>query len=286
MSENEIHVDKTLATPGVAKPLRLAVPLLALIVLLAWLALTPGGLLGKADAVGYAVCHRIASHSFFFGDRQLPLCARCSGMHLGALLALAYQVCLGKRGGMPSKKVLVVLGVFLLAFAVDGLNSYLTLGQESGSSISLFANFQPLYIPMNWLRALTGIMMGLGIGAMLYPIFNQTMYKEWDPRPSLSSWRDLFQLLGLSILLEAALLSNNVFFLYPLAILSSLTVLLILSMIYAIVWAMIMKQENVFSSLQQSWMILLLGFTTAVLQIGIMDYGRFMLTGTWKGFGL
>ena len=286
MTENEIHVDKTLATPGVAKPLKLAVPLLALIILLAWLALTPGGLLGKADAVGYAVCHRIASHSFFFGDRQLPLCARCSGMHLGALLALTYQVRLGKRGGMPSKKLLVVLGVFLLAFAVDGVNSYLTLGQESGSSISLFANFQPLYIPMNWLRALTGIMMGSGIGAVLYPIFNQTMYKEWDPRPSLSSWRDLFQLLGLSILLEAALLSNNVFFLYPLAILSSLTVLLILSMIYAIVWAMIMKQENVFSSLQQSWMILLLGFTTAVLQIGIMDYGRFMLTGTWNGFGL
>ena len=286
MTENEIHVDKTLATPGVAKPLKLAVPLLALIILFAWLALTPGGLLGKADAVGYAVCHRIASHSFFFGDRQLPLCARCSGMHLGALLALTYQVRLGKRGGMPSKKLLVVLGVFLLAFAVDGVNSYLTLGQESGSSISLFANFQPLYIPMNWLRALTGIMMGLGIGAVLYPIFNQTMYKEWDPRPSLSSWRDLFQLLGLGILLEAALLSNNVFFLYPLAILSSLTVLLILSMIYAIVWAMIMKQENVFSSLQQSWMILLLGFTTAVLQIGIMDYGRFMLTGTWNGFGL
>jgi hypothetical protein len=49
--------------------------------LIAWLSLTPPGLLGKADAVGYAVCHRIELRSFHLDGRPLPLCARCSGMY-------------------------------------------------------------------------------------------------------------------------------------------------------------------------------------------------------------
>jgi len=268
-----------------SRPLKLAAPVIALAVLLVWLAFTPGGLLGKADAVGYAVCHRIASHSFFFGERQMPLCARCSGMHLGALLALLYQFRLGKRGEMPSQKVLIVLGVFLLAFALDGVNSYLTLGTGDGAA-SLLPGVQPLYAPMNWLRSLTGILVGFGIGAVLLPIFNQTMWKDWDARPALASWKDLLILTGLGILVVAALLSENVFFLYPLAVLSSGTVLLILAMIYAIVWAMLVKRENVFTTPQQAWVILVLGLTTALLQIGVMDYGRFLLTGTWQGFNL
>ena len=55
---------------------------------LGWLLNTPAGLLGKADAVGYAVCHRIDLRSFNLGERQMPLCARCTGMYLGAVLGL------------------------------------------------------------------------------------------------------------------------------------------------------------------------------------------------------
>ena len=55
------------------------VPLAALIAFAVWLYITPPGLLGKADAVGYAICHRIDERSFHIDDRQLPLCARCTG---------------------------------------------------------------------------------------------------------------------------------------------------------------------------------------------------------------
>ncbi len=88
-----------------------------------WLVLTPPGLLGKADAVGYAVCHRIDKRSFYLEDRQTPLCARCSGMYLGALVALIYQLRLGKKGGTPSLKILIALGIFVIAFGIDGVNS-------------------------------------------------------------------------------------------------------------------------------------------------------------------
>jgi len=43
------------------------------LLLLGWLLNTPEGLLGKADAVGYAVCHRIEARSFHLGERPIPL---------------------------------------------------------------------------------------------------------------------------------------------------------------------------------------------------------------------
>ena len=274
--------DKT--KKGFSKPLKVAVPVLAAVILLAWLIYTPPGLFGKMDAIGYAVCHRIGSHSHFMGDRQMPLCARCSGMHLGALLGLIYQFRYPKRGGMPSRKILIVLGVFLLIFGLDGANSYLTLGRETGSAIPLLANISPLYEPQNWLRTLTGLMLGLGISALLYPVFNQTLWKDWNPAPALSTWKQLFVLMGLALVLEAAILSGNVLLMLPLAILSSLNVLIVLGMIYTIVWAMVLKRENVFTVFSQTWVLVLFGLTTALLQIGLMDYGRFWLTGTWGGF--
>jgi hypothetical protein len=66
-----------------------------------WLMLTPPGLLGKADAVGYAVCHQIEARSFHIHTRPFPLCARCSGLFLGALLGLVYQAAQGRKGRMP-----------------------------------------------------------------------------------------------------------------------------------------------------------------------------------------
>ena len=67
---------------------RWLVPLAAVLAIAAWIYIAPPGILGKADAIGYAVCHRIDERSFHVDGRQLPLCARCSGMYLGALLGL------------------------------------------------------------------------------------------------------------------------------------------------------------------------------------------------------
>jgi hypothetical protein len=34
------------------------------------------------------------------------------------------------------------------------------------------------------------------------------------------------------------------------------------------------------------WLVLTLGFVLALLQIGLLDLGRFHLTGTWSGIQL
>jgi hypothetical protein len=164
--------------------------------------------------------------------------------------------------------------LFLLAFTVDGVNSYL----------HFFPQAPVLYEPQNLLRLLTGTGIGLGIAAVLLPTFNQSVWADYVPAPALSSWRQLIELILLSGMLVLLILSENPLALYPLAILSSLTVLLVLTLVYTVVWTMVLKQENRFRTLRGMWPLLLAGFTTALLQIGIMDVGRFLLTGTWQGF--
>lgn len=239
-----------------------------------WLVLTPPGLLGKADAVGYAVCHRIDKRSFHLEDRQTPLCARCSGMYLGALVALIYQLRLGKKGGTPSLKILIALGIFVIAFGIDGVNSY----------IQFLPGFRGLYPPHNALRLATGMGLGIGMTSMLLPIFHQTVWKDWNNLPIFSTWRQLAEIIILCIVAGLALYSEVPFLLYPLALLSSATVLIMLAMIFSLVWTMIGKRENSYTSFRQLVPLLIGGFATALLQIAIMDYGRFIITGTWNGF--
>jgi len=78
------------------------VPLAALLVLAAFLFITPPGLLGKADGIGYAVCHRIDERSFHLFGRQLPLCARCTGEFNAAAVTLIFLGFVSrKRSSMP-----------------------------------------------------------------------------------------------------------------------------------------------------------------------------------------
>lgn len=246
-----------------------------LVLLLGWLMNTPAGLLGKADAIGYAVCHRIDLRSFHLGDRQLPLCVRCSGMFLGAMLGLAYQALTQKRaGGFPPRQIWVVYGFFVLAFALDGLNSYL----------HLFPGFTGLYEPQNWLRLLTGSGMGLVIAGTLYPAFNQTVWKDWRNIPAVSGLPSLAVMVLLALLIDGMALSGNPLILYPLALASAAGVLILLTLVYTMVCVMLLRLENRSLHLRQLLTPLVGGFGLALLQIALIDALRYFFTGTWDGF--
>ena len=65
-----------------------------------------------------------------------------------------------------------------------------------------------------------------------------------------------------------------------------LGVLALLIMVFSMVWLLIMRQENEFSTLKEMWMPFLAGTTLAFLLISVIDLVRFTLTGTWGGFPL
>jgi uncharacterized membrane protein len=247
------------------------------LLLLAWLNNTPAGLLGKADAVGYAVCHQIDARSFHLEGRAMPLCARCSGMYLGFITGLAFLLFTRRRfGGMPPLKILLVLGAFGVAFAVDGLNSYL----------QLFPGVSGLYEPNNTLRLFTGSGVGLAIAAVLYPAFIQTAFKAWQPQPAIGSFRQLGLLTLLVLGVNLLVLTENSRILYPLALLSAASVLVMLAMVYSMVLMMVFRLEGRIQHLGQLILPLTGGLFLGILQIALIDLGRFILTGTWDGFHL
>jgi uncharacterized membrane protein len=250
---------------------------LTIAVVISWLYFTPSGLLGKADAIGYAVCHRIDVRSFHLGVRQIPVCARCTGQYLGAMLGLAYLVIFRpRRTSRPSWMIIAILVAGALAYGVDGLNSYIHL-------IPGLSRFY-LYEPDNTLRLITGTYLGLGISTMIFPAFNQTIWKKWDSRPVFEGFRDFGVLLFLSAVLDLLVLTENPIVLYPLALISAAGVIILLTMIYSMVVVMILGIENHFERISQFLYPLIAGFLVALLQIAALDYFRHLLTGTWGGF--
>jgi uncharacterized membrane protein len=261
------------------------IPLAAIAMVAAWLYIAPPGILGKLDALGYAVCHRIDERSFHIDGRALPVCARCSGMYIGAVLGLLFQALIApKRGGMPGWKVIIPLGVLFAAFAIDGSNSYLYLLKSLSNGP--FAGIPNLYTPNNTLRLFTGLGTGLGIAAALYPSFNQTVFKDWDARPALDGTKSLGLLLVLAIVTGLLMLPEWPVILYPMAFISAGGILLVLSMVYSMIWLMLMREENVFERLRDVGFPMLAGLTVALIQITAIDLFRLWLTGTWGGFPL
>lgn len=273
-------MDHTHALPARAAPraLPLAVAGLASLVFVTWLLNTPPGLLGKADAIGYAVCHRIDGRSFHLGDRQLPLCARCTGMYLGALLGMVTMALLGRSraGALPPRRVLVALAGFMAVMGADGLNSYLTL----------FPGAPRLYEPQNWLRLTTGSLAGLALGALVYPVLNQTLWKHWENRPALKNLRELGLLVALAVVVIGLVLTENPVVLYPLALLSAAGVVALLTALFTTVLLILTRRANRVERWTGALVPLLAGFAVAMLQIGLVDAMRFAIFHTWAGFPL
>lgn len=264
--------------------MRWFLPVAALLVLAGFLVITPPGLLGKADGIGYAICHRIDERSFHIHDRQLPLCARCTGEFNAAGVTLVFLGMVSrKRSGLPPKGIIAALAVFFLAFALDGSNSYLYLLKQT------YEGFLPqlpnLYTPNNALRLLTGSGMGIAMASMLYPVVNQSLWRRADERPALT-WKGFGVLLAILLVVDLGILGESVIVLYPIAFSSVLGVLALLAMVFGILWVIIMRQENTFESYRQLWMPALAGVTLALLMISAIDLFRLQLTGTWGGFPL
>lgn len=259
------------------------VPLAALITIGAYLTLTPPGLLGKADGVGYAVCHRISERSFHIHDRQLPVCARDTGTFTSAFLSMVYLSIIGKkRGGMPVKKIAAVLIGLFLIWAFDGSNSYLYLIKQTYPGA--LPQIPNVYIPNNTLRLLTGSGMGMGMASALFAAFNQTTWKDVDMRPALGTWRDLGLLAAIILVADLLILSESLVVLYPVAFISVFGILTLLTLIFSVVWMMIMKLDNTFTHPKELWISLLAGFTLALIMILGIDLLRFSVTGTWGAF--
>jgi uncharacterized membrane protein len=272
MTQDSIHESK-----GAGRVKKALVLLVSALTIVLWWTYTPGGLLGKADAVGYAVCHRIDLRSFHLGVRSMPLCARCTGMYLGVVAAFLYYAVRRPRAGLyPDKRTFALLGLIALLWAADGLNSY----------VSLFPGELNLYPPNNVLRLTTGMLLGVALSSVVYPTFHQVAWVEWEVERALRSPVELLLVVGVAAIPTGMVLTANPLLLYPLALVSAAGVLLMLTLVYTTMLLALFRLENRLRDPREITLPLFGGLTLAILQIGLIDLLRFWITGTWDGFHL
>ena len=100
-------------------------------------------------AVGHVVCHQLPARSFHLWHVSLPVCARCTGIYIGAaaaalaIAAARRPSAVARRAGTDPRRIL------LLAFAPTAL----TLVFEWTTGVT----------PANWIRALAGFPLGAAV---------------------------------------------------------------------------------------------------------------------------
>jgi uncharacterized membrane protein len=252
--------------------LRLALGLVCLAIVLAYAIVPPLVPLDKARLVGYAICHQIPTRSFAPGGHTLPLCARCTGTYLGIIIGLATVTLLGRgrAGELLSKGMLVLMGVFILALAVDGGNSYLVL----------LGRPPLLYTPRNWLRAATGTLNGIALSLIVLPVFNYTLWKNPHPiRPLRTAW-ELVPMLVVGAGLIGLLQIGPAWLLYPMALISTAGVLLMLTLVNTMILLIVAQRDGQATSWKQAWFPLLGGLTTTLIELTAVGAVRYLLTGS------
>jgi uncharacterized membrane protein len=247
-----------------------AVVALSVFVILFAIQVPPSTILGKADVVGYAICHRIPERSFFLDGRQLPLCARCTGTFLGAVVGLTAMLLLRRHRAsrLPPVPILGILVIFVGFWAFDGLNSYMTF----------FPGAPSLYEPQNWLRLTTGMLNGLALITFVFPIFNFTLWRETTrERVFKDAWELLVVLLVMAILI-LVIQSGIDYLLYPLAIVSSAGVVMMLVLINSMIASVVLGREGYAETWLQALVPLTVGGALAILQMTAMVLLRAYLT--------
>lgn len=256
------------------------IALVALIVtMVLWLTFTPNGLLGKADAVGYAVCHRIEARSFLFPNgKQLPMCARCSGTFLGVLVGLLGPGLILRRrraANYPPTLIIVTMLAFTGFWAFDGSNSFLHLLP--------YDDLPRLYGPTNFLRIFTGMFHGITMGSILLPVVNASLWADATNQRTIGKLWHYGVLLAVGAVLILMVLSGLAVFLYPLAVLSAVGALSVLAAASTVLIASILDQENRARTLREALPLIMFGMAAAVAVIGLIDAFRFSVFGTWEG---
>jgi hypothetical protein len=97
-------------------------------------------------------------------------------------------------------------------------------------------------------------------------------------------WKRFAGLMLAKIVVILLVLTGQPLVLYPLAILSGLGVLLLLTLAYALIALQVLKREGAAESYRDLFLPALMGFGLALMQVGAIDLLRYLATGTWNGF--
>jgi uncharacterized membrane protein len=215
------------------------------------------------------VCHQFPEHSLSIAGVQLPLCARCTGTYLGALVGLVNFWWAGRTRAswLPPARVLAVLFACFTFWAIDGLNSY--LNYVTGRVF--------LYTPSNLPRLTAGMLNGLSLSTLVFPMFNFAIWRRPARQRVIRGWGELAGIL-LQIIAMGWLVQADIhWLLYPLVFLELGGVLLMLTIVNSLIVVLVLRRENLAEHWRQTLPTLGLGMFLSIGEVGGMALLRHVI---------
>lgn len=219
--------------------------------------------------LGGGVCHQIPGRTLQIAGVPLPLCARDTGTYLGLLLALAAILLLGRaRASLPASwPLLIVLAMFFVAWAADGLNSYLVLlGQPH------------VYEPQNTLRLLTGTLQGMALMLVVWPVAAFTFWRTTEVRRVIRA-PELAALLVAALFVVALLSQPWAAPRYAAGVLSGLGLVGMFTLLNALLLAVALRREGMGEKPADVLRLLALALAPALLELLLLSLLRHWLLG-------
>ncbi|HLF26750.1 MAG TPA: DUF2085 domain-containing protein [Anaerolineae bacterium] len=226
----------------------------------------PHDALVKADLIGFATCHRIAERSLIIAGQQLPLCARCTGIYLGALTGWLWLIARRRTRAaqLPPRPITLALIGFIVLMGVDGLNSLMML----------IPGFPHLYETENWMRIFTGSLYGIALSTLLTPYITLTWWRDPTGERTLKGPGELLLLVNIAAALALAALTGASFLLWPLVIASVVGVVGLMAAMNASLVVMLAGRANTYSRWRELVTPGLIGIGLALTEFVVIDVLR------------
>ena len=243
-------------------------PLVVLAALAAFLA-APWSFEHKAHAALHGLCAQRPSHSLRLGDRTLPFDARMTGIYGGCLVAAGYLAARGRLRAfrLPPLPVLITLGLFVGAMAVDGFNSlFVDLGL-----------WHP-YPPDNRLRLASGLLTGTALAAILCFVLGTTLWRDGDrDQAPVNLVRELLVISALQVPFALAALSGAGALYVPLATLLLVAATAVVAALMLVAVVLLRRADGTFGSAGELGGQASLAFLLTIGVMGAVAGGRFLL---------
>ncbi|MCL4489175.1 MAG: DUF2085 domain-containing protein [Chloroflexi bacterium] len=193
-------------------------------------------------------------------------------MYVGFLVTWGYLILLGRgrARGMPPPWLMFVLVAFVAIMGADGVNAFLY-------DLRVVPH---LYTPRLELRLATGLLCGIAFAGFLVPVVNYSLWREIDPRPAMSGWKELAGALGLAAVLFVINESRIGLFFYPFAIVTSASVIILIALINLVFVLSLFRQEGSAVTWRDALNPFAAGVVLALLELGALSLLRYGVLGT------
>jgi uncharacterized membrane protein len=124
-----------------------------------------------AYAIGHVICHQLPARSFQLWGAVLPVCARCTGIYVGAAVVSAAMWTRPRTPGNISH-----ISIFHQDPAARARQ--LLLAALVPTAVTLIYEWTTGITPANWIRALAGLPLGAAVAWLIETVNLETVNLE------------------------------------------------------------------------------------------------------------